>query len=84
MPKICPNYDGCRLVKTDVVEPDSNKKKNYLAEYCVKDENWRNCVRYITRKSLWICPDFVLPDSNMTEDEIIERYEKKGKEEKKE
>jgi hypothetical protein len=82
MTKICPNYDGCRLVKTDVVEPDSRKKEIYLATYCVMDDNWRNCLRYITRKSLWICPDFVLPDGNLTEDEIIELYEKQGTKEK--
>jgi hypothetical protein len=81
MSKICPNYGGCRLVKTEAVEPDDAKREQYLAEYCTADENWKNCVRYTTRRSLWICPDFVLPDSEMTEEEIYELYEKNGKKE---
>jgi hypothetical protein len=79
MAKICSNYGGCRLVQTNDVEPDKARKAIYLADYCETDENWKNCVRYITRKSLWICPDFVLPDSKMTEDEIVEKYEKDEK-----
>lgn len=76
MSKICPNYSGCRLVQTDVVEPDTERKRRYLSEYCEDEQNFKNCVRYTTRKALWICPDFVLPDSTLTEDEIVERYEK--------
>ena len=79
MTKICPNYGGCRLVQTDVVVPDSVKKEEYLSSYCVNEETWKKCKRYITRKALWICPDFVLPDSDMSEDEIVDLYEKKEK-----
>ena len=76
MSKICPNYEGCRLVQTDVVVPDSAKKEEFISFYCGKDETWKKCKRYTTRKSLWICPDFVLPDSDLTEDDIIDLYEK--------
>jgi len=80
MTMICPNYGGCRLVQTDVVVQDSEKKAEYIDAYCQEEETWKKCLRYKTRKSLWICPDFVLPDSNLTEDEIVERHEKeKGK-----
>ncbi len=80
MAKICPNYGGCRLVTTDVVVPDSAKKDKYFADYCETEEKWKSCLRYITRKSLWMCPDFVLPDSDMTEDEIVEKFEEEEKE----
>jgi len=76
MNKICPNFGTCRLVKTDVVEPDSDKKDQYINSYCLKEETWKNCKRYITKRALWICPDFVLPDSALTEDEIVDLYEK--------
>jgi hypothetical protein len=79
MAKICPNYGGCRLVTTNEVVPDKGEKEKYLQDYCETEGNWKNCVRYITRKALWICPDFVLPDSNLTEDEIVEEYEKNEK-----
>jgi hypothetical protein len=81
MSNICPNYGGCRLVRSDVVEPDNAKREKYIADYCVKDKNWKNCKRYITRKALWICPDFVLPDSDMTEDEVVDLYEKQEEKE---
>jgi hypothetical protein len=76
MTKICPNFGGCRLVKTDVVEPDDAKREAYIEAYCLKEETFTNCKRYITRKSLWICPDFILPDTSLTEDEIVDQYEK--------
>ena len=79
MSKICPNYNGCRLVQTDVVVPDSEMKEKYIADYCQEEETWKRCLRYTTRRSLWMCPDFVLPDSEMTEEEIVEKYEKMGK-----
>jgi hypothetical protein len=79
MAKICPNYGGCRLVQTQVVEPDDAKRETFIETYCIKEETFKTCKRFITRKSLWICPDFVLPDTNLTEDEIIDLYEKKEK-----
>ncbi|HNQ82280.1 MAG TPA: hypothetical protein PLW31_00870 [Bacteroidales bacterium] len=83
MTLICKNNQGCRLVQTDVVVPDKAQKENYIRTYCESDDNWKQCQRYIIRKALWICPDFVLPDSNLTEDEVIERYEQSKAVEKK-
>jgi hypothetical protein len=62
-------------VQTDVVVPDSDKKDEYISSFCVNEENWKTCKRYTIRKALWICPDFVLPDSDISEDEVIDRYE---------
>ena len=76
MEKPCPNIEGCRLVRTDFVVPDPELKETYITEYCYREETWRKCKRYQTKKSLWICPDFVLPDTEMTEDEIVDLYEK--------
>jgi hypothetical protein len=45
----------------------------------MKEETWKKCKRYITKKSLWICPDFVLPDSDLTEEDVIEQVEKQKK-----
>jgi hypothetical protein len=76
MTKICPNFGGCRLVKTEVVEPDDAKREAFIEAYCLTEETFMKCKRYVTRKSLWICPDFILPDTDMTEDEIVDLYEK--------
>jgi hypothetical protein len=82
MAKICPNYGGCRLVQTDVVETDSGKKEAYISAFCLNEETWKKCKRYTIRKALWICPDFVLPDSEITEDEVVDRYEEKEEKKK--
>jgi hypothetical protein len=78
----CPNFGGCRLVNTEVVEPDENRRRTFIKAYCVGEDNFKSCKRYVTKKSLWICPDFVLPDSDMTEDEIVARYEQEKEKEK--
>ncbi len=76
MSRNCPNYVTCRLVNTNVVERDKAKKEHYITLYCLREETWRTCRRYTSRRALWISPDFILPDSNLTDDEIIDRYEK--------
>jgi hypothetical protein len=75
MVKICPNYKTCRLVNSDEVVADQPMKKKYVRDYCVKEEAWPSCKRYETKRALWFCPDWVLPDSAMSEEEIIERTE---------
>jgi hypothetical protein len=75
MPKICPNYKTCRLVNTNAVIESDSKREVAISNWCMDEETWKNCKRYLTRKSLWMCPDFVMPDSDMTEEEIIERCE---------
>lgn len=76
MPKTCPNFGGCRFVKTEVVEPDDARRRTLIDAYCLSEATYVTCKRFITRKALWICPDFVHPDSEMSEDEIIGRCEK--------
>jgi len=75
MVKICPNYEGCRFVKTEVVEPDDTRRRALIDAYCLSEATYVNCKRYITRKALWICPDFVHPDSDISEDDILDRCE---------
>jgi hypothetical protein len=75
MGNICPNFGGCRYVKTEVVEPDDARREATIEAYCHNEENFKTCRRYSIRKALWICPDFVLPYSDISEDEVAERYE---------
>jgi hypothetical protein len=73
MPKICPNFMTCRLVNTKVVIEDDSKRDETISTWCMEEQTWKKCKRYLTRKALWMCPDFVMPDSDITEEEIIER-----------
>ena len=76
MSNICPNYGGCRYVRTQVVEPDDAKREATIKEFCLDEEKFKTCRRYTIRKALWICPDFILPESDISEDEVADRYEK--------
>ena len=73
MSKVCPNYNTCRMVNTKSVVEDDAQRQEMVNAWCMEEETWKRCKRYLTRKALWMCPDFVLPDSNLTEEEIVER-----------
>jgi hypothetical protein len=72
----CPNYSNCQLIKIDGFLESEDKRQNYIKAYCTSDnEKWGNCKRYMTHHLLHFCPDFVLPDTLLCVDEIIDRYE---------
>ena len=72
----CPSYSDCKLVKTDRIVKDFDDKNNYISDYCLNDqEHWSKCKRYLTKTQLNFCPDFVLPDTSLTPDEIIEKFD---------
>lgn len=76
MDHYCPNINTCRMVATNVVVPDEKEKENYMQSWCREgEETWRKCKRYITKASLGFCPDFVVPDTSLSVDEIIDKFE---------
>jgi|APDOM4702015023_1054809.scaffolds.fasta_scaffold86694_2 hypothetical protein len=55
---------------------DPEKKDSYIHSFCeAGEENWCRCKRYQTKKTLNLCPDFVMPDSLITTDEILDKLE---------
>lgn len=73
---ICPNINSCRMLTTDMVVPDSIEKEKLMASWCRQgEETWSNCKRYKTKKILSFCPDFVVPSTDLTVDEIIDKFE---------
>ncbi|MCB2221284.1 MAG: hypothetical protein KQI35_12875 [Bacteroidetes bacterium] len=74
--QICPNYDVCKLVTTEGFSGNEVRRQAYLTDFCHASESkWSNCSRYVTKKALNFCPDFVLPDTAMTLDEIIDKFD---------
>ena len=72
----CPNINTCRMVRTDVVVPDPDIREQYINRWCKgREEDWGQCKRYMVRKELGFCPDFVVPDTSMDIDEIIDKFE---------
>ncbi|MCK5705830.1 MAG: hypothetical protein KAI29_31990 [Cyclobacteriaceae bacterium] len=74
--KFCPNINSCRMVSTDAVVPDEKTKEQFIDSWCRQDEDtWLNCKRFNTKKALSFCPDFVVPDTSLSIDEIVEKFE---------
>lgn len=74
--QICPNINTCRMVSTDQVIPDEKEKERYMNSWCRKSPDiWKECKRFETKKTLGFCPDFVKPDTPLSIDEIIDKFE---------
>lgn len=73
---ICVNYKTCRLVTASDYKMETIKKQMYLQSYCNTGmDRWKTCKRYITKNELNFCPDFVLPDTALSPDEIVEKFD---------
>ena len=72
----CPNYDNCQLLLIEGFVPDKNRLKQYVETFCMgSDKGWLDCKRFQTKKTWNLCPDFVLPDTALSVDEILDRFE---------
>jgi hypothetical protein len=76
---VCPNINSCRMISTEEVVPDPREKETYMDIWC-RDagEKWRDCKRFSTKAALGFCPDFVVPDTALSIDEIIDKFEEQS------
>ena len=73
----CPNHKICQIIHLDGFVKDEKTKYFYIKNFCEADKDgWIHCKRFQTKKILNFCPDFVLPDSTYTIDEIMDKLEK--------
>jgi len=71
----CPNYNECALVR-EKLALEGDVYRYYIDSYCCgEEEEWLGCMRFKAKEKLNFCPDFVLPDSVMTIDQIIDRFD---------
>jgi len=72
----CTNINTCRLVTTEEVVPDKKIKEELMVAWCRQGEDiWSDCKRYSTKKALGFCPDFVVPGTRLSIDEIIDKFD---------
>jgi hypothetical protein len=72
----CPNRSGCQIITIVGFVQDPLKKVFYISNYCEAGElSWKSCKRYQIKEILNMCPDFILPDSTYTIDEILDKLE---------
>ncbi|RLD80435.1 MAG: hypothetical protein DRJ15_07035 [Bacteroidetes bacterium] len=76
---ICPNINSCRMISTAEVVPNEKVKDEYIHTWCKNDqEKWSGCKRFITKAELGFCPDFVVPDTALSIDEIVDKFEEES------
>lgn len=76
---ICPNTEVCKLVIQKDFIHDETRRLKYINKYCEgKLNKWNKCTRYIVKNEINFCPDFVMPDSVMTSDEVIDQFDKQN------
>jgi hypothetical protein len=74
--KKCLNYNSCQLINEKDFLPSSLDKKKYIKDYCENNDNRsKYCKRYIVKESLGFCPDFVLPDTTLSVEDIIKKFD---------
>lgn len=72
----CPNLHNCKFINSGKPESCNHEKDFYLTGFCRSEHsNWENCKRLQTKSILDFCPDFVLPDSQMSIDQIMEIFD---------
>lgn len=72
----CPNMFSCKLVQDTGFINDAALRERYIRLYCRSaDPGYNNCKRFITKENIHFCPDFVMPDTTFTVEEIVERFE---------
>jgi len=72
----CPSRANCQIITVEGFVNDPARRAFYINAFCEAGEgNWGKCRRYQTKKTLNLCPDFVMPDSLFTTDEILDKLE---------
>lgn len=72
----CPNYSSCKLVTSIDFTGEEYTREQYIQDYCQADESkWKSCKRLIMKERFHFCPDFVRPDTALTPDEIIDKFD---------
>lgn len=79
MQDYCPNREACKLYLLEGFIEKEVQRLDYIKLWCQSDQTkWSSCTRYVVKEAIHFCPDFVLPDSNMTPDEVIDRFDKEN------
>ena len=72
----CPNYASCKLVNNKSFVTDLTSINHYIDSYCQKaDSFWTKCKRYQFKLANNFCPDFVMPDTQLSTEEIINQFD---------
>lgn len=75
MEEPCIYYSGCPILSGKIAI-DENTLKGYKERYCNGGKKaWSMCIRYQVRDIVGRCPLDIMPDSTMSPEEVIEKYD---------
>lgn len=76
--ELCPKYEKCPLFNSKLLERQQSTD-TYKALYCKAGKaKYETCMRFKVSMKFGTVPDFVLPNSKMTMEQIGERMKTKG------
>jgi hypothetical protein len=77
---ICPKHAVCNLFNDKIQTFNSPQSLViYKKLYCnAKDEYWKNCKRLMIYKKTGKCADFVMPNSSLTVEQIIDKMKEQS------
>ena len=69
----CPKIGACNLFGGKLEIPEDSGIR-YKCFYCLCDETrWSSCKRFILIDEIGFCPDFVMPNSLLSSEQIMSR-----------
>lgn len=69
---VCPKISACRLFNGEILKR-AESENTYKNLYCNNFKKWHTCRRYIFSQKYGMCPDFVLPNSSLSDEMIVVR-----------
>ncbi len=70
----CPNINTCRLINAPLDFVSGSDIKIYRRIYCTTDR-FSGCRRFQFKQKEGFCPDFVLPDTQESHEDILDRFD---------
>ena len=77
MSKICPKTQKCSLFNGNLLKRKESAE-TYKNLYCKSETKFKECKRYLISEEVGICPDFVMPNSSYSINEIVVKMKKEG------
>lgn len=77
MNDLCPKIPLCRLFNDNLLKR-AESVESYKNGYCRNSARYKECKRYIISEKVGKCADFIMPNSMLTIEQIIERMKKEG------
>jgi len=76
--ELCPKVEKCPLFNGTLLKR-AGSEESYKNLFCKSGtEKWLICKRYQTSEKVGKCPDWVLPNSSLSLDEIVKKMKEKG------